>query len=100
MLETVLLVEPGGDDGIPQVRPVQIRRDRGTINTIITEMTLSPTHKATQCFINKDGERDLSGRLRVFREVKDPPPAQRAEAPLFDEGRVVFSDDITRPTIR
>lgn len=93
--ETVLLVEQDPRSRKLRVRPVVVRRGMHTIMTTMQDAG----HNVTQLFRCVDDEKDLTGRCRVFREVVEavaPPPPER---PLYDELHVIFTDEVSKPTI-
>jgi hypothetical protein len=95
MAETVLLVEVVGTE--IRCRPIVL--ERPGITDVLTRMQLSDTQEVTQLFRCVGEERDLTGRLRVFREVVAPAAPEPGENPLYDEQRVIFTDSVSRPTI-
>ena len=81
--ETVVLAEYDEISGLP-LRLRTVTCAPGT-KFIIERLHLSADHVHTKEWICKDGERDITGRVRVFREVKDPLPPPPVETPHFDE---------------
>ena len=82
--ETVLLVEGYGSD--MKVRTMGL--SQRFVNTIFEKLHLDPLDNSkvyVRTWENKQNEMDLTGKLRVFREVLPPSPPEPDEKPLFDE---------------
>lgn len=87
--ETILLVEPDNQ----AVRTMAVTQ-RG-VYEVIERLHLDPLNPATvtiRLWRNKDNEKDLTGALRVFREVVPELPKEPDEQPLYDE--LVLKDPI------
>lgn len=83
--ETVLLVEP---DNVA-VRTVTVTQ-RG-VTQVIERLHLNPLHPevfTVRTWRNTHDERDLTGQMRVFREVLPEPPKEEAEDPIFQDLKI------------
>ena len=81
--ETVVLAEYDEISGLP-LRLRTVTCAPGT-KFIIERLHLSADHVHTKEWICKDGERDITGRVRVFREMKDLPVTIRLLDPPLHE---------------
>lgn len=82
MTETVLLVE--SDHGA--VRAITVTQPG--VYEIIERLHLNPQRPqdvTIRLWRNQGRERDLTGRLRIFREVLDPPAEEPSENPIHQE---------------
>jgi hypothetical protein len=80
--ETILLVE--ADNAVRAVTVTQ-----RNVLQIVERLHLDPRDPSkitVRVWINRGGERDLHGKVRVFREERDTPAeTPEAENPVFDE---------------
>lgn len=85
MNQFAVLVEPEGDKPEGKIRIIQVATPAPT--TILERLHLDPRDPSkvhVRTWINKNGEKALTGQL-VYREELPPAPKEEAEAPVFDE---------------
>lgn len=88
MNQFAVLVEPDDDKPEGKIRVVQVAMPAPPF--ILERLHLDPRDPSkvhVRTWVNKDGERALSGQL-VYREELPPPQKEEPEKPIFDELKI------------
>lgn len=83
--EVVLLVEQDNQ----AVRTVRV--SQRNVKQVIERLHVNPLHPDSyteRIWRNTNDERDLTGQMRVFREVLPEPPKEEPEDPIFQEMKI------------
>lgn len=84
-VEVVLLVEANNQ----AVRTVQV--SQRNVKEVRERLHVNPLHPdayTERLWRNTNDERDLTGQMRIFREVLPEPPKEEPENPIFQELKI------------